>query len=44
MNFISYPHEKKKDRMILKFLIVPWEEALAAEKAAVCDPMGRMNR
>ncbi len=34
----------EKDRMILKFLIVPWEEALAAEKAAVCDPMGRMNR
>lgn len=34
----------ESDRMILRFLIVPWEEALAAENAAVADPMGRMNR
>lgn len=32
------------NRMLLKFLIVPWEEAQAAEEAAITDPMGKMNR
>lgn len=30
----------ENDRMILKFLIVPWEEARAAEKASCADPLG----
>lgn len=34
----------ENDRIILKFLIVPWEEAQAAEKAAMTDPMGRTDR
>lgn len=34
----------ESDKMILKFLIVPWDEAREAAKAAVADPMGRTIR
>lgn len=34
----------ESSRMLLQILIVPWEEALAAEKAALTDPMGNCRK
>lgn len=34
----------ENDRMLLKFLIVPWDEARVAEKAAYIDPLGGSRR